>query len=593
LNYEERSEYKITITATDKGSLSVSEEYTIKIKDVAEFSTITSTEFEVSETLGDISETYIGDIQYTNPENLANINYNLVSNSEKFEIRANKLYLKTGEALDYEDTSLYRLAVMSDEEASLWQYIDILVIAKNQKPSIVPVNFQVDENTIIIGSVKCIDDDKNIKMELIDSEEFFYFEGMTIKVQKDKVLDYEEFKQKTIRVRAFDGDLYSDILDIDIVINNINEPPVIVSDNFVIAGRELNIGKIQAYDPDGDLFRLQIKNSNGLFFIDGDELKVKSNKLYDKIEQHFVVVEAYDGELISEKTIELTVVDFNDPPIVETAIINVFENSDIRREIKYYDSDNDDVVLRLSKTSDLFVIQDNQLRLKNEFNVDFERQKEHYIYVIANDGLLDSNPFKIKIQVLDENDNKPVIKTDNINISCKLENNALIGVLEAEDLDSKTILNEWTILEGNIDAVSLNPESGELRIKDYRYINEMSNLKYMVTVGDGINISDPSQISLSLDKDAYKKQNFESIILYPSFNNGNFNLFSYSYIIDKLIVVSQSGKILMNIPVNSAYKRITTSLPDGSYMVKIYYMDESKNRKVIVKKMIVSKIAYN
>ncbi|MCT4615317.1 MAG: BspA family leucine-rich repeat surface protein, partial [Marinifilaceae bacterium] len=110
--------YSIKISATETKATnpkSTEKDITIHIVNTLEFSSITSTVFEISETIGDISETYIGDIQYTNPENLASINYNLVSNSEKFEIRDNKLYLKLGEALDYEDTSSYVLKLKSEE----------------------------------------------------------------------------------------------------------------------------------------------------------------------------------------------------------------------------------------------------------------------------------------------------------------------------------------------------------------------------------------------------------------------------------------------------------------------------------------------
>lgn len=115
-------------------------------------------------------------------------------------------------------------------------------------------------------------------------------------------------------------------------------------------------------------------------------------------------------------------------------------------------------------------------------------------------GTFSSGTFAITI--LPVNDNDPVIMPGQLfSVSELATAGTALGFTAATDVDTGSVLQNWTITSGNVDGIfGLDPNTGELTVADATNLNFEATSSYLLTltVGDGSNTSAPQTVSITI-----------------------------------------------------------------------------------------------
>jgi hypothetical protein len=154
VNYEAKSSYNLTVTATD-GSLVYNEALSIAVQDLAEAaSDITISNNKIDENIDTTNPVFIGDLAIIDPDAAGNNNVLTLSGTDatRFTIDADKLYLKAGEAVNYEAKSSYNLNLVSTDGSLVYtKPLTVTVGDVNEAPTVLkPLgNITATENSLL------------------------------------------------------------------------------------------------------------------------------------------------------------------------------------------------------------------------------------------------------------------------------------------------------------------------------------------------------------------------------------------------------------------------------------------------------------
>ncbi|RZT93407.1 putative secreted protein (Por secretion system target) [Ancylomarina subtilis] len=134
-----------------------------------------------------------------------------------------------------------------------------------------------------------------------------------------------------------------------------------------------------------------------------------------------------------------------------------------------------------------------ELRVVDNTKIDFEKVESYTLGIMVSDGINTSTVENVNVNVVDVNDNKPlVIENQSFSVNEMEANNTSLGMVLASDNDSGTALSKWKIMSGNsVGIFGINSSTGELRIFDNTNLDFERTNHYTlgICVSDGKNIS--------------------------------------------------------------------------------------------------------
>jgi surface protein len=591
-DYEKTSEYIIKVKAFDGALYSEEKEIRIEIENINESPVLLPQTLRVDE-----NTNILPVVEFSDPDIIGELNplnnelsLSISGESEIFEIVENKLQLKSGQNLDYEKQSEYILnLLLTDGKLSTGKVeITIEIGDVNEKPKILTRELNVQENSLIAGIIECDDPDgDNLNLILEQSSEIFYLEGSYLKLRNINSLDYEEQQFYIIRMRAYDGIVESEAVEVELNVIDVNEPVEVLTKELYSYSNKGKIGEIECRDPEDEEFSIVLTEGDEYFELSENILFWKEDVSMIRLNEFPIKLLILDGLNVPiYHSLKVIFVNTNSAPEIRTDEFIVEENTRIIGEVKYYDSESDKVNIRLAFESDIFELKGETIYVKLGSNIDYEQKQKYNLAIIANDGFIDSSPVNINIKLVDINDNPPIILTDTIILNSKLKNNDLIGVLKSydadKDVDSQTY--DWKIIEGNSNgALNLDSSTGELRISDYKYFYNSGNYLYKIKLSDGKYESDQKQIVLKCPQALMKFNHLNEVLLYPTVNEGKFTVFSYSKIIKSVEILSLNAMLIVSQQVNDSKADIKADLISGFYFVKINYDNTYVVYKMFVK----------
>jgi hypothetical protein len=428
-DYEIRTSYRITVTATD-GINSAEQEISVLVTDV-----------------DDVAPVITSPASFSAPENQLSIGVaaatDVDSESTTFEISGENLQVESDGTMtfinnpDFETKSSYEgVLTATDGTNSSDQQITINVTDENDPPIITSsADFSAPENQLSIGTVTAEDvDSESLSFALSGSSDISISGSGVLEFYENP--DFEKQSEYEAVVEVMDGlstteqRIYISVSDVDDV-----APVITTPSDFAAEENQLIVGNVIATDVDSEVIMFEISGENlaidskGLTtFVNAPDYEVKST--------YAGVVTASDGTNSSEQEITIQIIDVVDeePPVfVSDPIFSAEENQTQIGIVTVTDSNSGEITLSISG-SEILIAADGSLSFNEP--PDFENKSSYSATITASDGSNESTQ-DITVNIINLNDNSPVISSENI--FDVLENQRTIGTVVATDSDGDSL----------------------------------------------------------------------------------------------------------------------------------------------------------
>ncbi len=493
-----------------------------------------------------LNGTLVDSIEYNIANGFANeIEWAIISGNEDsiFGIQDSTgfIFIENNELLDFENNSNYslELSMFDGLDTSLIEIVNINIIDVNDNVPFILGNqsFSVSEaaeNETSVGTIIADDNDSNTNF--IDwtitsgnINNAFSIDSLSgeILVLDSSSIDFETGEFFHLGITVGDGVFIS--LEVEVVISviNVNDNTPVITENLEFeidenAANHTSVGIFTAFDIDQDSlsdWNLVSGDDNNTFSLDSEsgELIVNNNQFLDfeSTQSYSLLVTVSDGNFTSEtELVTVNVNDLNDnfPAILSTQLFQVSENATDNTTLGYIVAMDNDLNTSFTNWNILSGNEDGifsidslsgELNIEDNANLDYEILSEYYLEAVVTDGLNLSQPEIIEIEVLNENDNAPVIlPLQEFSIDEDIAEGTSVGYLLASDPDLSTEFYNWSIVNGNeYNIFSLNSSTGEIIIQDNMLIDfeEVDIYNLTITVTDGLNTSAETTITINVN----------------------------------------------------------------------------------------------
>ena len=294
--------------------------------------------------------------------------------------------------------------------------------------------------------------------------------------QLDFPADYEALHDQFSYILEISDGVNDPVIEqLDITISDVNEPPLIISnDRFSINENNDEIGVILALDPEND--ELFYSSDDEAFSFQGNNLFFTTPPDYEEQSLYTTTVSISDGNNSTSKYIEVQILDVDEEPqFTSTSNFNIDENSFRVGKITATDGDGDDVTIYVEDAN--FYLNDSNVLFFNNAP-DYELQTNYEVVVFATDGSnIASETINIGINNL--NDNPPVLNSYIYYVDENTE--GPIATLDVTDADGDDISFPYFESWGSINS------EGQIfvpNIPDYETSDQYNG---SILISDGVN----------------------------------------------------------------------------------------------------------
>ncbi len=485
----------------------------------------------------------VGNVLASDPDTGQTLSYSILSGNTNGAFTINTstgvLTVANSAALNYEAIASFALVVKVQDNGtgnlSSQAVITITLLDINEAPDIYNQSFSIVENAAngtAVGTVLATDPDAGqIKIFSIlsgNTSGAFAINASTgnITVANSAILNFEVIPTFALVVKVQDngtGNLSSQAT-MTISLLDANEPPVINNQSFTLAENTVNgttVGTVTASDPDAGqtkTFSILSGNTNGAFTINGSTgvlIVANSSALnFEAIQAFTLLVKVQDngvGNLSSQAIVTVSLLDINEPPLINNQSFAIAENSANGTNIGTVIASDPDAgqtktfSILSGNTNGAFSINSSSgiLTVANSSVFNFEANPGFSLLVKVQDngaGNLSSQA-TIIISLIDVNES-PVVNNQSFIISEFAPNGSLVGTVSAVDPDAGQTLS-YQITSGNTsNAFSINSSTGELTVANSPVLNFTVNPTFSLNVkvtdnGTG-NLFDDATITINL-----------------------------------------------------------------------------------------------
>ena len=390
----------------------------------------------------------------------------------QFTISSTTGVITLASSLDYETSTEHIITVTAsnpDGLRSTEHNITIRVIDENDNSPIFtmdPYRVSVEEHSSTgtpVITVQADDADSGILGQVSysiisgNNEDAFIINTTTGSITVNSDIDREMLSAYTLGVTATDGRGRSAQSRVEIIVTDINDNspvfnpstyPITVYENASINsilitvtaadadadGRNSDISYSILSGNDGNLFRI---SSTGV-------ITIVSALDFETVSSHSLIVQAIDNGTTSRSStavVSVTVMDVNDVPVTLSGdqVVNVSEYTTVNSRIAQFGAvdveQSDDISFSLSVDNN-FQIDTTTGVVTLAQSLDYEMTVSYVLTVTVSDGVF-SNSARLSVNVVDENDNQPMIETtDPLMIDEEMAENSIVGQVVATDGDS-------------------------------------------------------------------------------------------------------------------------------------------------------------
>ena len=388
-------------------------------------------------------------------------------------------------------------------------------------------DFTVDENTpadTFVGVVSATDPENNGLSYTIESgnigNAFAIDNNGQLTVNTGADIDFDTLNFYALTVQVTDDGSPSQFADttVNITVNGINEPPVIVGADANGILPTINIAEnrsnnssvgtpIQAVDEEGDTitFAIVTGNENGAFAIDSStgQITVADNSLLDfetpTLNEYQLTIEATDsGDPTATATAFLTIIvdDVNEPPIFpeEPITLTIDENSAdgtaVGDPVVAVNEDTGqtlDYSIIGGNFSNVFAIDGiGQITVNNSALLDFESRPSYTLTLRVQDvggtsaGATDT--VQVTVNVNDVNEPPTLDPVGNLSVEENAPNGTSVVTLSAIDPDTNDPPN-FAITGGTgVGVFAIDATSGEITVADSEALDFETQTEFQLDI---------------------------------------------------------------------------------------------------------------
>ncbi|VDI43616.1 Hypothetical predicted protein, partial [Mytilus galloprovincialis] len=441
----------------------------------------------------------------------AKITYSFVSNDPAFAINPDTGIITTTQVLRRNVQSKYTLQVLAVDpdpshvsnvgnvEIAVFNSIDIVPVFQN-----LPYKFNVDEDsgtvsnptTKTVGSVRAVVNGKTVRYAIVngDTEKIFNIGQTTGVITAVKRVDREIKSEYILTIVAY-TDSRSTEVGVHVSINDVNDhaPKFELINSEVFIAENLPEGNevylASAVDLDADMnsvitYSINDPSFSNLFEINrntGMIILAKSIQKLNLVQRSFqVTITATDGgsqQLSSSQQITLVIKDVNDhsPVFSHTSYAySLYETTSVNEQflvLQAADSDfgeNAKITYNITRgngDSSFGIFPSGALYVAKQ--LDRETRDHYQLTVVATDNGADrrSSAVNVTINVLDNNDNKPLFVNTTYSMTIKENSPAhsVIGSVSATDEDiGRNAEISYFLVTGH-DKFMMDVQTGEIR----------------------------------------------------------------------------------------------------------------------------------
>lgn len=457
------NDYSLTVKVVDysvPSKLLVAEEVMlITVNDVNKAPVIAPDTFLVKENSPE--STFVGQLQATDDEDQpSQLTFTLVGTSKEFNVSSDGIItVKKGANIDYERTKSYTLQVEVADLKGLTSIGKVKINVENvpEAPVLEADTFHVAETAAaktLVGKAIGMDQedaDSLLTYTLIGtSDEFEVSTSGRITVKKSGVLDYESTTSYILEIYVTDTDSMSDTARFLIIVDDVNEAPVIEPAEFHVAENspaKTKVGTVIAHDaedPDSVLVFSLAEKSNEFEISSSGRITVKkgANLDYETKNRYDLKVSVTDTKKASSTAIvKILIDDIREIPTIDDTTIVIREDAKPDTTFAKLIIDNpekDDVkVTLITKTNVFKVSEKGEITLID--TLDYESKKKYDLVVVVkgDDGSLDTAHVTIKVQ--------NVVEIPEVKITRASDEDSLWLEPDTIFTNSKRIDFEWTV----------------------------------------------------------------------------------------------------------------------------------------------------
>ena len=477
--------------------------------------------FQINE--NSLNGTSVGSVIATDPDAGQTLTYSILSGntSGAFTINSSTgvLTVTNSTALNFEVTPSFAMVIKVQDSGtpalSNQATLTVNLTDVNEAPVISNQSFNVNENSAngtTVGTVIATDQD------VAQTKTFSIISGNTngaftinstnglVSITNSAALNFENTPSFALVVKVQDngtGILFSQAT-ITISLVDVNETPVITNQSFSVNENSANgttVGTIVASDPDAGqtkTFSIISGNTSSAFAINASTgvLSVSNSTAlnFEGIPSFALVVKVQDngvGNLSSQASITVSVIDINEAPVIVNQSFSLAENSPNGTTVGTIVASDPDAgqtktfSIISGNISGAFIINTSTgiLSVANSVALNFENTPAFTLAIKVQDngsGSL-SSPATIIVMLSDINET-PVIVNQTLFVAENSVNGTTLGTVIASDPDASQT-KTFSIISGNTNgAFAINATSGVLSVAISAVLNFESTPSFSLVV---------------------------------------------------------------------------------------------------------------
>ena len=406
LDFEGNPSHTVRIGASDGSGPAHEEEFTVQLVNAAISDIALATGGSVQE--GAAAGTEVARFQAFDDQLESNAQFALLDDAGgRFVLDGNTLRVASGVALDFEDATSHTVRISAtDGNGPAREEVFVIQVSNTSINDIALVSGgSIQENAASGTEVAAFEAYEfgglaSAQFSLLDDAGgLFVLEDNVLRVANGAVIDYETATSQTVVLQAVDGS--GQPYDEEFVIQIAN---MAISDIAIASGGSVNensaadtvVATFEASEnplEPAAVYTL-VDDANGLFYLDGNTLKVADGATLDfeVATSHTVRVSATDGNGPAHE--EEFVIQVSDTSIDDIALVSggsIQENAASGTEVAAFEAYEFGGIASaqfslLDDAGGLFVLEDNVLRVANGAVIDYETATSHTVLLQAVDG---------------------------------------------------------------------------------------------------------------------------------------------------------------------------------------------------------------
>ena len=409
--------------------------------------------------------------------------------------------------LEYFGTDSFTYKVNDTQDDSSIKTVSITVNRLSPIPQFAPLitstDVTVDEGQTAALTITATDEnDDTLTYSLTGSDvSSFNVNSSTGVVTFKEAPDYETRTTYILTLNVSDG-LYISTKTINIVLSNINDAPVITSNNsFTVNENQSSAFTVIATDNEGDSLTYSLTGTDASSFNINSSTGIVTFKTapdYETKTSYIVTVNASDGTATTTQTVTITIANTNDAPTITSAnSFSVNENQSSAFTITSSDIDGDSITYSLTGTDAGYFNVNSSGVVTFKQTPNYEAKSSYSIVANASDSL-NTTTQDVTVTIINQNDNDPVINVSSTVTANENQTSALD--INATDVDNDTLTYSLTGQDATSFSVSTD---GIVTFKVAPDYETKTSYDITVNVNDGIytatknillNINDRSEI---------------------------------------------------------------------------------------------------